>query len=132
MGLPWPRRPLRYASLLLLPFSGHRHLCRLVYQRADASVMRLPQGVKAVGGLPVPLKGNAKKMQETYNTFKDKPDDEFALSPTVAIVPNTAALKEVMSGLCPSAFVYYKFVCASVPGCLCLGAQPRRGSPRSD
>ena len=60
------------------------------------------QGVKAVGGLPVPLKGNAEKMQETYNTFKQNPDDEFSLSPTVAIVPNAKALKEVMSGLsCP-------------------------------
>jgi len=47
----------------------------------------------------VALKGNVQKMQETYNTFKANPDDDYSPSPTVAIVPNAQALKEVMSGL---------------------------------
>ena len=78
------------------------------------------QGVKAVGGLPVPLKGNAKKMQETYNTFKQNPDDESSLSPTVAIVPNAKALKEVMSGLSLPRFSVQMRACTLV--CVCARA----------
>ena len=52
-----------------------------------------------MGAIPVPLKGNVQKMQETYSTFKANPDDSYSPAPTVAIVPNLKALKEVMSGL---------------------------------
>jgi len=54
--------------------------------------------VKATGAVPILLKGDTKKMQETYRTFSSEPDGDFGIKASVAIVPNTKILKQVMAG----------------------------------
>jgi len=67
-------------------------------KRSPPPSCALWQGVKAAGAIPILLKGDTQKMQETYRTFSSEPDGDYGIKASVAIVPNTKILKQVMAG----------------------------------
>ena len=84
------------AATLLHPYYFH-YTVRLL-KRSPPPSSALWQGVKAAGAIPILLKGDTQKMQETYRTFSSEPDGDYGIKASVAIVPNTKILKQVMAG----------------------------------
>ena len=86
------------------PLSGvqPRDLAIAVIDDGSQASKAAVAGVKAAGASVVVLKGDAKRMQDTYRTYKtpdaDGQPDEFGLQAVAVIAPTAEALKRAMSG----------------------------------